>query len=348
MSEKATEDQVKDFMNLTGLPVDQAKYLLEACGNNMEVALNLHHEGGAPMPSAVARPPPTGPCDTSSSSNNNNDKKKEDKKPDSANDMYVGGGQAVVMGDSNASNKTKDLMEAAKALGAVTPAEASARDANWGAGRRLGSLPSGESAPSAPTGEAEDVQVVITTWSNGFCVDDGPLRDPEQESSIKFLNDLKTGVVPQEIIDRLKKDNPGAKRLPDVVFTLKDNTSQPYEEPKKVFKAFTGSGRTMGGGSTASTDAAPAQPAVLGQLPSLDSSKPSTSIQVCLPDGTKMTARLNLSHTIADLASFVHHSRPGQPPFKLMTPFPRKDLTDYSATIESEGLQRAVVNVHNL
>ena len=307
MSENATDEQVQNFMSMTGLNMDQAKYIIEACGNNIEVALNLHLEGGAPMPSAAAKPAPK-PCPPT-----------EKKDDDKANDMYVGGGQAVMMGDNSA--KSKDLMDAAKALGAITPEEAAAKEKNWGGGRRLGSTDA--PTPSAPSTAVEDVQVKITIWSNGFSVDDGPVRNSEEPENKQFLDNLKTGNVPPEIVAKLKKDYPG--KIPEVVFTLVDNSAKEYEVPKQTFQAFTGAGRSMAS-SSSSGPPTPAQQPVLGKLPSLDDSKPSTSIQVCLPDGTKMTARLNLTHTIADLASFVHHSRPGQPPFKLMTSFPRKVL----------------------
>jgi len=75
----------------------------------------------------------------------------------------------------------------------------------------------------------------------------------------------------------------------------------------------------------------------------VDESKPTTSIQLRLGDGTRLVARVNLTHTVADLRSFVAAARPESRPFVLQTTFPSKELSDFTETIEGAKLQNAVV-----
>lgn len=77
----------------------------------------------------------------------------------------------------------------------------------------------------------------------------------------------------------------------------------------------------------------------------VDSSAPTTSIQVRLADGTRMVARFNLHHTIRDVRAFIEASRPGGARnYQLQTMgFPPKQLTDPEQTIEEAGIASSVV-----
>ncbi len=47
------------FRAVTGAPSDVARSILEACGGNLELAVNMHMEGGGPSSSPVATPGPS-------------------------------------------------------------------------------------------------------------------------------------------------------------------------------------------------------------------------------------------------------------------------------------------------
>lgn len=77
----------------------------------------------------------------------------------------------------------------------------------------------------------------------------------------------------------------------------------------------------------------------------VDDSKPSTSIQLRLSDGTRMVARFNYHHTIVDIRAFIDAARPGGgSTYQLQAMgFPPKPLNDPMQTIEQAGLINSVV-----
>jgi UBX domain-containing protein 1 len=95
----------------------------------------------------------------------------------------------------------------------------------------------------------------------------------------------------------------------NVEVKLENRLQEDYKAPpKKPVKAFSGAGNRLGsivpGETSAATDMPQAsKPAV--KLVSVDESLPVTSIQVRLGDGTRLVARFNHTHTVADLYSFV-------------------------------------------
>lgn len=120
-------------------------------------------------------------------------------------------------------------------------------------------------------------------------------------------------------------------------------------EPKYV--PFKGPGHTLGTRTTESsedvdtsmntTDAAPRP----SQALIIDDAKPATSIQLRLLDGTRMVARFNTNHTVADIRGFIDAARPGSSGiYQLQTVgFPPVKLTNPTETIEGAGLLNAVV-----
>jgi hypothetical protein len=68
-------------------------------------------------------------------------------------------------------------------------------------------------------------------------------------------------------------------------------------------------------------------------------------LQLRLSDGTRMVARFNTTHTVADIRGFIDAARPGgSGPYQLQTMgFPPVKLTNPTQTIEGAGLLNAVV-----
>ncbi|MBA0674440.1 hypothetical protein Goari_016040 [Gossypium aridum] len=125
-----------------------------------------------------------------------------------------------------------------------------------------------------------------------------------------------------------------------------------YSEPKRRQSAFQGVGRTLGSSSpspTPSESTATAGNITTAPAPSMglvvDTSLPTTSIQLRLSDGTRMISRFNHHHTIRDIRGFIDASQPGGATnYQLQTMgFPPKQLTDLDQTIEQAGIANSVV-----
>ncbi|WRX25847.1 UBX domain - like 10 [Theobroma cacao] len=304
-----------------------------------------------------------------------------DSDSDSPQEYYTGGEKSgMLVQDPSKNNDVDEIFNQARQLGAVEgPLEhllpSSSSRSFTGTGRLL----SGETVPSAPQ-QPESVIHNIVFWSNGFTVNDGPLRrldDPDNASflevvAIKFL-------TPTEEI-KLKKRNkvtcdsesirksecpkelePADRRSAVHVNLIRRDENCPvslshisiiFEPEKQRHVAFQGVGRTLG--SSSSTSAAP-EPTIsstpLNTPPNptpavvVDESLPSTSIQLRLADGTRMIAQFNFHQTVDDIRAFINASRPGSAinyQLQIMG-FPPKLLTDPTQTIEQAGLANSVV-----
>ncbi|KDP30794.1 hypothetical protein JCGZ_13737 [Jatropha curcas] len=201
-----------------------------------------------------------------------------------------------------------------------------------------GRLLSGETVPSAPQ-PPEPVHHTITLWRNGFTVDDGPLRRFDDPANASFLESIKKSECPLEL-------EPADRRTQVHLDLIRREEN--YSEPERRQTPFQGVGRTIG---SSSGTTAPTSPTSLkaAPLPAIglvvDSSSPTTSIQLRLADGTRMVSRFNLHHTIRDIRAFIEASRPvGGRNYQLLTMgFPPKQLTDPEQTIEEAGIASSVV-----
>jgi len=205
-------------------------------------------------------------------------------------------------------------------------------------------LLSGETLPSEPQ-HPEVVIHTITFWSNGFSVNDGPLRRFDDPENASFLESIKNSDCPKEL-------EPADRRTSVHVELLRRDET--YPEPVKSHVAFHGVGRTLGSGTSTTTPAVSeptvsATPLNTAPLPLtglvVDESSPSTSIQLRLADGTRMVSRFNHHHTIREIRNFIDASRPGGvTTYQLLTMgFPPKQLTDLDQTIEQAGIANSVV-----
>ncbi|PIA50582.1 hypothetical protein AQUCO_01200047v1 [Aquilegia coerulea] len=240
-------------------------------------------------------------------------------------------------------NDVDSIFDQARRLGAMEgPSEPQPPSSSSRSFAGTGRLLSGEPVAAPPPQTPEAVVHTITFWSNGFTVDDGPLRALDDPENAPFLESIKRSECPLELVPADRKTQV------HVNLTRKDGNCP---EPEKCQVAFQGIGRTLG---SSVTPAAPeptvaATPLNAARLPSVglvvDQKLPSTSIQLRLADGTRMVARFNYHHTIGDIRAFIDASRPGSPrTYNLQTVgFPPKQLTDASQTIEQAGLANSVV-----
>ncbi|KAJ9467559.1 NSFL1 cofactor p47-like protein [Diplonema papillatum] len=333
-------ESIQRFMSITGGTETQAKHMLDASGGKVDAAIQLFYDTGN-TPGAASAPQGDTKDDEGRKARI---EKKEPAPPKPAGgkppeELYVGSGQAVVYND--------DLMKAAKQHGAVSNEEDAKRGTSskfTGAARVLG-MPTSSDPTASGTGGPKvapsEVEVRVTLYKNGFVVDEGDLRDKAApEENKQFLTELfEKGLVPREINKQLKARYPN-QPLPEVKFVLEDKASVDFVAS---FKAFKGEGRSMGAGS--SDGAISVSAAVDGRELTVDESQPTTTLQLALPNGKRVPAKFNLTHTVKDVVAFVKQSQPDVPAFTLSTSFPRKKLTDLSATIQSAGLTRAVLIV---
>ncbi|XP_068655057.1 plant UBX domain-containing protein 4-like [Aristolochia californica] len=272
-----------------------------------------------------------------------------DSDSDGPPEYYTGGEKSGMIvqdptkgGDSG--NDVDFIFDQARQLGAmegpIDPVHPSSGSRSFtGRGRLL----SGETV-SAPQPQEPDVVVHnIVFWRNGFTVNDGPLRRLDDPENASFLESIRKSECPKEL-------EPADRKTAVHVNLIRKEENRP--EPEKHQVRFQGVGRTLGGGST--SDQIPANQTAASiptdaPAPSLglvvDDTKPSTSIQLRLADGTRMVARFNYHHTLADIRAFIDASRPGgSRGYQLQTVgFPPKQLADSSQTIEQAGLANSVV-----
>ncbi|KAF5405112.1 UBX domain-containing protein 1 [Paragonimus heterotremus] len=222
------------------------------------------------------------------------------------------------------------------------------RTAFSGTGFKLGEDPNEPSVPeprqnasgSTAEGNADSVMeksVVVKMWRDGFSLDNGPLRAYNDPSSFVFLEDIKAGRVPQELILS------ASGGLVNVL--LEDHHHEEWRAPPvpKVIP-FSGKGTMLGHPVPRITTNSPSttanEPTPLLPGPEVDDSKPVTQLQVRLPDGGRLLVRLNHSHTILDIRQAIVSQRPSLAacPFTLLTTFPNRELTEDNQTIQDAKL----------
>ncbi|KAF9441884.1 ubiquitin-like protein [Macrolepiota fuliginosa MF-IS2] len=194
----------------------------------------------------------------------------------------------------------------------------------------------------------------ITLWQDGFQIEDGELMHDDDPEHAQILADLIAGNAPISVLN-VRPGQPVELRI--------NPRQQELYRPSAGVRAFRGSGQRLGapvpdlipGSSTMPGSFSPPAPALppaqVAERASVttrfevDQTRPTTSVQVRLADGTRLVCRMNLNHTIGDIRNFINASRPENVarPYTIGTTFPNRILEDDAATIESAGLVNSVV-----
>jgi UBX domain-containing protein 1 len=262
-----------------------------------------------------------------------------------------------VLGPAKKKDIVADMFKAAKEHGGevVDPSSEPSRRPQphfGGQGRRLGTddvpapAPVESSSHSAPD-HTKRVEKCLKLWRNGFSVDDGPLRAYDDPANAQFLASIKLGQIPSELVAHARGG--------EVSLNMEDHRIEEYREPPKIRTPFSGSGFRLGNPTPETEDGPSSAPSSGGDPKkdeeaaqtelNVDTSQPTTTIQVRLADSSRLVIRLNLTHSVGRIREYICRARPtyGARPFVLMTTFPNKELSDESATIAEANLQNASV-----
>ncbi|CAN0914406.1 Plant UBX domain-containing protein 5 [Linum grandiflorum] len=269
----------------------------------------------------------------------------DDEDDDEPQEYYTGGQKSgMLVQDPKKKFDADAIFDQARNSGAVQrPEDSSRASAASSSFAGTGRLLSGETVP-ASSQPAEFVNHTIMLWRNGFTVNDGPLRRLNDPANAEFLESIKKSECPTELA-------PEDSRTKVHLNLVRRDENYTKQEPPKKKAAFKGVGRTLTDSSDGASASEPrtAPPLSTAPLPSsgltVDSSAPTTSIQLRLADGTRMVSRFNLHHTVRDVRGFIMASRPGEAQdFQLQTMgFPPKQLTDPDQTIQDAGIANSVV-----
>ncbi|XP_019722458.1 NSFL1 cofactor p47 isoform X1 [Hippocampus comes] len=372
------EDSVREFVAVTDVDEERARFFLESAGWNLQLALGSFFEDGADD-DIVALPHPEGGSSISRSivpSSQHRVTSFRDLRHEADDDSDEEEGQRFFAGGSERSGQqivgppkkkspndvVEDLFKGAREHGAV-PLERSGKGAGEsskakafdGGGYRLGAAPEEESTyvsagrrdPNAQQDVSRrygHVHVVLKLWKTGFSLDDGELRNYNDPGNAHFLEAIRRGEIPLELRQR--------SRGGQVNLDMEDHRDEDFTKPKMAFRAFGGEGQKLGSAAPELVSApAPSQQdqaaneAQASASVSLDTSQPITNIQIRLADGGRLIQKFNHTHRVSDLRQFVVAARPTMAAraFVLMTTFPNKELSDESQTLQQANLLNAVI-----
>ncbi|CAJ0584290.1 unnamed protein product, partial [Mesorhabditis spiculigera] len=209
----------------------------------------------------------------------------------------------------------------------------------------------GEDAGRDEVGGPQMQEVRMYMWTNGFSIDDGPLRSFEDPASRTFLENIMQGRIPAELRDL----HPGKQ-----VDLRMERKTEEYRAPKP--KPFGGAGHRLGAvvpdvvvatsSAASSSTAKPAEDhtAAAQAEVGLEEGAPISQIQARLPSGNRVVGRFNHTHTVGTVRTFLVSAVPelAYSPFQLMTTFPNKVIEDETLTLKDAGLINAVVVVKNI
>jgi UBX domain-containing protein 1 len=175
---------------------------------------------------------------------------------------------------------------------------------------------------------------VITLYSNGFMVDDGPFRALTDPANKQFIEEMNQGIIPTELRTGAEQGGGG-----NVNVALKNKSSEEYvPPPPPAYVAYSGDGKSTGGAAVAEGALVSGAEDASTPVPEVDESKPSATIAVRLHTGKRLRAKLNLDHTVRHLQALIAVEGAGDVPYVLMAGFPPAQLTDFNQTIEAAGL----------
>lgn len=353
------EEKLQQFIAITGANSDRAKFFLDSAGWDVEIAMSRYYENDGddvelvddtPMappetPSPVVTPIKPKPKKTSNFATINTLTTSSDEEEEGQ-AYYAGGSEhsgQQVLGPPKKKDIVADMFKSVQEHGVeiLEPGASSTSSSRAfkGTGYKLGQdnttseVVPGAEEPSRPQ------EVTLRLWQNGFSVNDGDLREYADPSNRDFLDSIRRGEIPHELRQG------GA----EVHLAMEDHRMEQFKQPRVKAKPFQGHGYTLGSpapvvvGACTNEDK-PANEARAKEIVKADSSKPVTSLQIRLADGSRLVGQFNHEHTVAQIRQYIVTARPQyeMQPFNLITTYPSKIL-DESQTIKDAGLLNAAI-----
>ncbi|RDA87552.1 hypothetical protein CP532_3960 [Ophiocordyceps camponoti-leonardi (nom. inval.)] len=198
--------------------------------------------------------------------------------------------------------------------------------------------------PVRPT-NSQPLERVLHVWQDGFSIDDGELHRFDDPANRNDLQMIRSGRAPLHLM------NVQPDQMVDVKLHQHDT---PYTAPPKQYRPFGGAGHRLGspvpplssggpattaGGSTArsatTTTTSTSATAATAPEPAVDSSQPTLMLRIQMPDGTRLPARFNTTHTVGDVYGFIQGASAEMRarPWVLVTTFPNKEHEDKSLAL---------------
>ncbi|GAB1602859.1 NSFL1 cofactor p47-like isoform X1 [Argonauta hians] len=354
------ENLVEQFIKVTEVDRDRAKFFLESASWNLELAMESFYkddqeaemydmfpsapipETTKPTPGPAFNPPVPqvqNPRFASLADIRQGDNAESDEEGQA---FYAGGSEHSGQQVLGPPKKFMDLFKQGKKDDDSCPEDFKAKSSAFrGTGYRLGDMES--SAPvviqSTASNESPEMARALNMWKNGFTVDNGPLRDYSDERNTEFLESIARREIPQE----LSREAKGGK----INLNINDYRTKDYSPPKETVAAFTGKGHMLGSPSPTTaqseTNTSSASSATVSNV-EVNKSLPTTNLQIRLSDGSRMSLKLNHTHQISDIRSqiLLQHPEYEGRSFFLAT-YPSKELNNESLTLAEGNLLNAVI-----
>ncbi|XP_011865775.1 PREDICTED: NSFL1 cofactor p47 isoform X2 [Vollenhovia emeryi] len=373
------DELVSQFADVTGVDAERALFYLESSAWQLEVALTSFYENDEPaelvtdsldVQQAEAPEDSAGAMSNKQAKSDSTESRGAKPKPkfgtlndlrnsDSSSEeeegqaFYAGGsehsGQQVLGPGKKKKDLISDMFKSCQEQSIATdpPKIGGQQRPNTfrGTGYKLGQTSSDSEVMGANADQrSSNGLIVLKLWKDGFTINDSEIRSYDEAENRDFLDAIKRGEIPAEIRQQVQ----GAELRLD----MEDHRHETYVPSKTKVKAFSGKGHMLGSpspatvGMTVPTDPADqaANEAQAKKELELDASKPTTTLQIRLADGSIVKAQFNLSHTVADLRRYIIAMRPQYAlrDFSLLTVYPTKELAE-DKTIEEAGLQNSAI-----
>jgi len=366
------DEQLAQFQSITGCDAERAQFYLESSNWQLDLAMASFYEGDADQGMDLGAPPASDPAPAAATGGGGQPpaqgrinimggggEEDSDSEEEDGQAFFAGGstnsGTNILGPKKKKANNVGDFFKAFKDAGAV-PVDPSERGesskagtkAFSGGGFKLGS----DESPSQAVGvsgagaakPAGPRTFVLKMWKEGFSLDDGDMRRYDDPKHRGFLAAVMKGQIPDELVKEAKGG--------EVNVDMEDHRDEEFQKAKVKAKPFGGAGNVLGSiapsvaapEASASLDPAAAEKSAQAAV-SLSEASPVASIQVRLADGSRLIVKLNHSHTVSDLRTYITTARPQYAgvAYSLMTTFPNKEITEDAATISGAGLVGAAV-----
>ncbi|EFA05869.1 NSFL1 cofactor p47 [Tribolium castaneum] len=350
---------ISQFTAITGVDEDRAKFYLESSAWKLDVAISRYYEndGGEisedntpDQPSEseqshqAAPPRPKSKTTNSNFATLNTLTTSSDEEEEEGQAFYAGGSEhsgQQVLGPSKKKDIVSGMFKSVQKHGVeIVDQKPGGSKLFKGKGYKLGQTADDSEEVEGAAGPAPSPEVTLKLWKDGFTVNEGELRAYTDPANTEFLQSIQRGEIPQE----LRQGNT------EVYLAMEDHRMESFKQVDKGVKPFTGQGYTLGSpappvvGAQREEDK-PANEERAKQALKLDSSQPTTNIQIRLSDGSRLVAQFNHTHTVGDVRQYILTARPQYQTrnFNLLSGYPSRILEDSQSLAEGNLLNSAIM-----